>query len=174
MTKVCVGQFAGSHGVRGLVKLRSFTGDPAAVASYGVLTDEAGTRRFRLSLTGTAKDLFLARVEGITTPEQAKDLSGLRLYVERSALPETEDEDEFYHADLIGLRAETVDGAVLGTVSALYDFGAGDVLEIKADDGKAELLPFTKACVPVVDVGGGRVVIDPPAVIEAREEEGEP
>jgi len=182
MSKVCVGQFAGSHGVRGLVKLRSFTGDPKAVAEYGPLTDESGTRRFRVALTGANKDLWLARVEGISTREQAQALTGVRLYVERSALPETEDEDEFYHADLIGLRAETADGEPFGIVKALYDFGAGDMLEIRRESGVMELLPFTKACVPVVDVKGGRVVVDPPAVVEARpdgaddagEGEGEP
>ena len=170
-TKVCVGQFAGSHGVRGLVKLKSFTGDPAAVASYGPLSDERGGRLFRLSLQGMAKDLFLVRVEGIATREQAQELAGVRLYVDRSALPETEDEDEFYHADLIGLRAELADGSVYGTVKALYDFGAGDVLEIRTESGSLEMLPFTRACVPVVDVKGGRVVVDLPAVIEAREGE---
>ena len=171
-TKVCVGQFAGAHGVRGLVKVKSFTENPEAVASYGPLTDERGARSFRLSLQGAMKDLFLARVEGIATREQAQDLAGVRLYVDRSALPETEDEDEFYHADLIGLRAELSDGAVYGVVKALYDFGAGDVLEIRTESGSLEMLPFTKACVPVVDVKGGRVVVDLPAVIEAREGEG--
>ena len=170
-TKVCVGQFAGAHGVRGLVKVKSFTEDPEAVASYGPLTDERGARSFRLSLQGAMKDLFLARVDGIATREQAQDLAGVRLYVDRSALPETEDEDEFYHADLIGLRAELADGAVYGVVKALYDFGAGDVLEIRTESGSLEMLPFTKACVPVVDVKGGRVVVDLPAVIEAREGE---
>ena len=170
-TKVCVGQFAGAHGVRGLVKVKSFTEDPEAVASYGPLSDERGARRYTLTLQGTMKDLFLVRVDGIATREQAQELTGVRLYVDRSALPETEDEDEFYHADLIGLRAELADGAVYGVVKALYDFGAGDVLEIRTESGSLEMLPFTKACVPVVDVKGGRVVVDLPAVIEAREGE---
>ncbi|CAO3376558.1 ribosome maturation factor RimM [Azospirillum argentinense] len=172
-TKVCVGQFAGAHGVRGLVKVKSFTEDAQAVASYGPLSDERGARRFALTLQGTMKDLFLVRVDGIATREQAQELTGVRLYVDRSALPETEDEDEFYHADLIGLRAELADGTVWGTVKALYDFGAGDVLEIRTESGPLEMLPFTRACVPVVDVKGGRVVVDLPAVIEAREGEAE-
>lgn len=167
--RVCVGQFAGSHGVRGLVKLRSFTGDPAAVVTYGPLTDESGKRRFQVALQSTVKDLFLARVEGVTTREQAQELAGLRLYVDRAALPETEDEDEFYHADLIGLRAELADGTLFGTVKAVYDFGAGDVLEIRTESGALEMLPFSKACVPAVDVRGGRLTVDLPAVIEARE-----
>ncbi|HYD66582.1 ribosome maturation factor RimM [Azospirillum sp.] len=167
-TKVCVGQFAGSHGVRGLVKLKSFTDDPKAVASYGPLSDESGARRFRVTLQGSVKDLWLARVDGIATREEAQALAGVRLFVDRSALPETEDEDEFYHADLIGLRAETADGTPFGTVLALYDFGGGDVLEIRMPDGRTELLPFTKACVPVVDVKGGRVVVEPPDVVEVK------
>ncbi len=169
-SKICVGQFAGAHGVRGLVKLRSFTADPAAVAAYGPLADEAGGRRFRLSLQGAAKELLLARVDGIATREQAQALAGVRLYVERSALPETADEEEFYHADLIGLRAERTDGSPYGTVKALYDFGAGDMLEIQTESGALDLLPFTRACVPVVDVAGGRLVVAPPTVIEARGE----
>ncbi len=167
-SKLCVGQFAGSHGVRGLVKLRSFTEDPADVAAYGPLTDEAG-RSFRVTLQGKAKDLFLAKVEGVATREQAQALAGVRLHIERAVLPETGDDNSFYHADLIGLRAELADGSLYGTVKAIYDFGGGDVLEIRVGSGALEMLPFSKACVPVVDVRGGRVVVDLPAVIEARE-----
>lgn len=170
---VCIGQFAGSHGVRGLVKLRSFTADPAAVAGYGPLTDEHGQRRFAVALNGQVKDLWLARVEGITTREQAQALAGVRLYVDRTALPEPEDEDEFYHADLIGLPAETADGTRFGVVKAIYDFGAGDMLELQRPGGTLELLPFTRACVPVVDVKGGRLVVEPPAVVEARPDGGD-
>ncbi|PWC33445.1 ribosome maturation factor RimM [Azospirillum sp. TSO35-2] len=167
--RVCVGQFVGSHGVRGLVKLRSFTAEPADVAAYGPLSDDSGARRFTVALQGMVKDNFLAKVEGITTREQAQALAGVLLHVDRAALPENEDEDEFYHADLIGLRAELADGTLYGTVKAVYDFGAGDVLEIRIGTGALEMLPFSKACVPVVDVRGGRVVVDLPAVIEARE-----
>ncbi len=167
--KICVGQFAGSHGVRGLVKLRSFTAEPADIMAYGPLSDEAGARRFTVTLQGMVKDNFLAKVDGVTSREQAQALAGVRLYVDRNALPSTEDEDEFYHADLIGLRAELTDGTVYGTVKAIYDFGAGDVLEVRTAGGPLEMLPFSKACVPVVDVRGGRIVVDLPAVIEARE-----
>lgn len=172
-TRVCVGQFAGAHGVRGMVKLRSFTAEPAAVASYGPLTDETGHRTFRVALAGSAKDLWLARVEGVRSREEAQALAGVRLYIDRAALPAPADEDEFYHADLIGLPAERVDGGVYGRVKAIYDFGAGDVLEVLTEDGRLDLLPFTRACVPVVDVKGGRIVVDPPAVTEARAEDGE-
>lgn len=167
--KICVGQFAGSHGVRGLMKLRSFTAEPADIMTYGPLSDENGARRFTVTLQGMVKDNFLAKVDGVASREQAQALAGMRLYVDRDALPATEDEDEFYHADLIGLRAELADGTVYGTVKAIYDFGAGDVLEVRTADGPLEMLPFSKACVPVVDVRGGRIVVDLPAVIEARE-----
>ena len=168
-SKLCVGQFAGSHGVRGLVKLRSFTQDPADVAVYGPLVDDTGARLFRVTLQGKAKDLFLAKVEGVTTREQAQALAGVRLHVDRAALPETEDDDSFYHADLIGLRAERADGSLYGTVKAIYEFGGGDVLEIRVASGALEMLPFSKACVPVVDVRGGRLIVDLPTVVEARE-----
>lgn len=171
--RVCVGQITAAHGVRGMVKLRSFTTDPAAVAAYGALSDESGGRRFRVTLAGTAKDAFLARIEGVTTRNEAESLAGLRLFVDRSALPEPDDEEEFYHADLIGLRAERADGTLFGTVAAIHDFGAGDVVEIRTPDGAAETLPFTRAAVPVVDVAGGRLVVDPPAVVEARPEEAD-
>jgi len=161
--RVCVAQFVGSHGVHGRVKLKSFTGTPEAVFGYAPLTDEAGTRTFKLRMTGMGKDHFLAVVDGIKDRDAADALKGVRLYVERSRLPEPEDEDEFYHTDLIGLPAETAAGETFGTVKALYDFGAGDMVEIlHAGSGKTVFIPFTRACVPVVDVKGGRIVVDPP------------
>ncbi len=150
------------------MKLRSVPEDPEAVAAYGPLTDEGGARVFRMTLSGAAKDVQLARVEGITTREQAQALAGVRLYVDRAAFPDVVDEDEFYHADLLGLRAETAAGELFGIVKAVHEFGGGDVLEIQTESGVTELLPFTKACVPVVDVRGGRVLVEPPAVVEVR------
>ncbi|WP_035693712.1 ribosome maturation factor RimM [Azospirillum halopraeferens] len=168
--RICVGRFVGAHGVRGLVKLKSFTADPGAVAAYGPLSDATGARRFAVSLAGSNKGLWLARVGGIDSREQAESLAGVDVYVDRAALPEPADEDEFYHADLIGLAAVLADGTPFGTVKALYDHGAGDVLEVRTPGGGTELLPFTRACVPVVDVRGGRLVVDPPVVVEVRPE----
>lgn len=167
--RVCVGQIVGVHGVRGLVKLKSFTADPAAVVAYGVLSDETGTRRFQVALTGQAKGLFIARIDGVSDRNGAEALSGVKLFAPRSALPEP-DEEEFYYADLIGLRAETADGGVFGVVTAVHDFGAGDILELRRADGRTAHLPFTRLVVPVVDVGGGRVVIALPDEIEVRGE----
>ena len=159
--RVCVGQILGVHGVRGLVKLASFTADPQSLAAYGSVTDAEGTRRFDLELLSSQKGHWLARLKGIDDRDAAQALSGLRLYVDRERLP-TAEEDEFYHADLIGLSVEEPGGKVLGKVAAVHNFGAGDVLEIEAPSGERPLLPFTKAVVPVVDLPGRRIVVEVP------------
>ena len=169
---VCIGAVAGAHGVRGGVRIKPFTDDPQAVAAYGQVTDETGERRFDLQLTGTAKGVVLAKLSGVATRDAAEALKGLRLYVPRTALPPAE-ADEFYHADLIGLRVDLADGSLLGTVHALHDFGAGDLLEVKTVDGKLVLLPFTHAAVPVVDVAAGRLeVLPPPGTFDEGPEDG--
>ena len=160
--RICVGQILGAHGVRGLVKLASFTEDPEAVVHYGDLTDEAGARTFSVTLNGAAKGHFLARIQGVEDRDAAQALAGTRLFVDRSILPPP-DADEFYHADLIGLRAELPDGTALGTVSALHNFGAGDIIEIALPSGRRPLLPFDRTTVPEIDPAHGRIVVDPPA-----------
>lgn len=161
--RVCVAAVAGAHGVRGLVRLKAFTEVPEDCAAYGPLSNADGSRVFKVELLGRHKALLLARIEGIGDRDQAEALRGTRLYVDRAALPEPEDADEFYHADLIGLAAELRDGTVIGRVRAVYDFGAGDTLELAGTaDGKPLLVPFTLAVVPVVDLAGGRLVVDPP------------
>lgn len=167
--KVCIGVIAGPHGVNGLVRVKSFTADPEDVAGYGPVTDAAGARRFRIRLTGTARDMLIARIEGVKDRNAAEALRGVELYIDRDRLPEP-DEDEFYHADLIGLPARSTDGRELGTVAALYDYGAGDMIEIRLRAGGTELLPFNKMVVPEIDLDRGFVVIEPPAVTEARAE----
>jgi len=159
--RVCVGAIAGAHGVRGGVKIKSFTAEPANVAAYGPVWDEAGERRFTVKVTGSAgkPGLVRATLSGVTDRDQAEALRGVRLYVDRASLPKAGD-DDFYYADLIGLRVEDESGTALGQVRGVFDFGAGDVLEIARPDGKLVMLPFTKAAVPVVDVAGGRVVVD--------------
>jgi len=156
--RVCVGQILGAHGVRGLVKLASFTVEPQSMTAYGPLTDADGTRRFDLELLSAQKGHWLARLKGVEDRNAAQALSGLRLYVDRERLPAAE-EDEFYHADLIGLTVEEPDGKVLGKVAAVHNFGAGDVLEVEAQTGERPLLPFTKSVVPVVDLPGRRIVV---------------
>jgi 16S rRNA processing protein RimM len=163
LARICVAAVAGAHGVMGLVRLKSFTEVPEDCVAYGPLSNADGSRAFKVKLTGQVKDMLLARLEGVTDRNQAEAMRGTRLYVERSALPAPEDDDEFYHADLIGLSAVLRDGTVLGQVQAVYDFGAGDTLELTGTaDGKPLLVPFTLAVVPEVDIASGRLLVDPP------------
>ena len=159
--RVCVGVITGAHGVRGAVRLKSFTAAPEDVARYGPLEDERGERRFALRITGDAKGVLIAAISGIEDRDRAEALRGSRLYLPRSALPPPE-EEEYYHTDLIGLDAMLVDGTSLGTVRAVHDFGAGDTLEIARAKGTPVMVPFTRAVVPVVDLDLGRLIIDPP------------
>ena len=164
--RVCVGMITAAHGVRGLVRVKPFTEDPAAVTGYGPVTDADGARTFALDLLSAHKGQWIARLEGVTDRNQAEALRGTRLYVDRTALPPPE-EDEFYYVDLIGLAAVAVDGTALGRVRGVFDFGAGDVVEIALGDGGTLVVPFTRQAVPSVDIDGGRIVVDPPAVVAA-------
>ena len=158
---ILLGEIGRPHGVRGLVRVRSFTAEPMGLTAYGPLTDEKGERRFVLELL--AEDL--ARIEGVSDRDAAARLTGTKLYVPRDALPPPE-EDEFYLADLEGMQAVTEAGEPLGEVSAVEDHGAGIFLVL---DGPPErLIPFTKAAVPVVDVATRRIVVVPPAEIQAE------
>ena len=165
--RICVAQIGAAHGIRGEVRLRSFTEDPAAVASYGTLESEDGAQRFQIEALRPVKDHFVARLAGIGDRNAAAKLTNLKLYIPRDRLPPTEDADTFYQSDLIGLAAVTTDGAAFGTVKAIHNFGAGDIIEIAPADGGAPLmLPFTAAAVPTVDIEGNRIVVAPPALIE--------
>jgi 16S rRNA processing protein RimM len=153
----------GAHGVRGEVKLESFTEYADEIAAYGDLYDETGTRPFPLAEMRAGPKGILARFAGVTDRNAAEDLRGVRLYVPRSRLPRLREEDAYYQADLIGLAAELGDGSALGRVRAVQNFGAGDLLEIDVPGRKNTLLvPFTRAVVPTVDMTAGRVVIEPP------------
>lgn len=160
--KVCVGVIGGVHGVRGIVKVKSFTADPADVAAYGPLTDASGKRVFALRLLSMHKGQWLARLDGVDDRTAAEALRGTELFADRDRMPQPEP-DEFYHADLIGLAAVGTDGQAIGTVRAVHDFGAGDILEIARATGPALMVPFTRQAVPGIDLAGGRVVVDPPA-----------
>ncbi|QFU07808.1 Ribosome maturation factor RimM [Rhodobacteraceae bacterium THAF1] len=158
---VCVGQIAGSFGVRGDVRLKSFCAQPEAIAAYAPLVTDDG-RTFDVTLNGAIKNGFSARLSGVAKKEEGDALKGVRLYAPRERLPDPDD-DEFYHADLIGLDVVDTGGTIVGKVKAVIEQGAGDLLEIAAN-GQTEpvLLPFTQAFVPTVDLAGGRLVIDPP------------
>ena len=167
--RLLVGVFGAPHGVRGQIRLKSFTGVPEAIAGYGPLADAAGRRFVLTALRLLKDDMFVATLAGINQREAAVALNGIELFLPRAALPVAEDE-EFYHADLIGLRAEAGNGALLGVVRNVLNFGAGDILEISpAAGGEMLVLPFTRAVVPEIDVAGGRVVVVVPVEVEARE-----
>ena len=160
--RICVARIGAAHGVKGEVKLWSFTADPAAVADYGPLESEDGAQRFEIEALRPAKDHLVARLSGVRDRDAAQRLTNMRLFVARERLPPPPP-DEFYHADLIGLRAEGRDGAELATIVGIHDFGAGDLLELRPLGASSTvLMPFTAATVPVVDIAGGRIVIDPP------------
>jgi 16S rRNA processing protein RimM len=161
MNRVLVAQIGAAHGLRGEVRLRSFTAEPMAVKDYGALESEDGAQAFTIEALRPGKDALIARLAGIADRTAAERLRNVKLYLPRARLPAPEP-DEFYHADLIGLAAVATDGRALGTVVALQNFGAGDLIELERPDGATELLPFTKAVVPEVDVAGRRIVIDLP------------
>jgi 16S rRNA processing protein RimM len=169
--KICVARIGAAHGVRGAVKLWTFTEDPFAVKAYGSLLTKDGTRHFELTSAREAKDHLVVTFEGIATRDEAERLNGIELYVPREKLPAT-DEDEYYHADLVGLAAVTTAGEPLGRVMAIHNFGAGDIIEIAPPSGATMLLPFSNAVVPTVDIAGGRVVIALPEEIEGDEPGG--
>jgi 16S rRNA processing protein RimM len=156
--RVLLGVVAAPHGVRGLVRIKSFTDEPMKMAAYGPLSDEAGKKEYRVEALSAVRGAVLARIEGVADRTAAEALRGLRLYVERSALPAA-GEREWYEADLIGLAAVGRDGRDWGKVVAFHDFGAGSVMEVSA----GLMLPFTDEVVPEIDVEGGKVVIEPPA-----------
>jgi 16S rRNA processing protein RimM len=162
---ICVARIGAAHGVRGAVKLWTFTEDPFAVKEYGPLTTKDGARQFEVTHVREARDHLVATLKGIATREDAERLNGLELYIAREKLPETDD-DEYYHADLIGLAAVNAANEPLGRVTAIHNFGAGDIIEIAPTHGATMLLPFTNAVVPTVDLAGGRVVIELPPEIE--------
>lgn len=170
-TRICVAKFGAAHGVRGEIRLWPYTEEPLAVTSYGPLETRDGTRRFEIEAARAGKDHLVARIKGVSTRNDAERLNGLELYVAREKLPPTDD-DEFYHADLIGLAAVTADEALLGRIIAVHNFGAGDIIEIAADKGgDSLLLPFSNAVVPTVDLKAGRATVILPAEVEGDDRE---
>ena len=159
--QICIARIGAPHGVRGAVKLWTFTEDPFAVQSYGPLRTKDGARSFEVATARAAKGHLVVTLKGIATREDAERLNGIELYIAREKLPAT-DEYEYYHADLIGLAAVTSANEPLGRVTAIHNFGAGDIIEIAPPQGATMLLPFTNAVVPSVDLKAGRVVIELP------------
>jgi 16S rRNA processing protein RimM len=165
--RICVARIGAAHGVRGEVKLWSFTEDPAAVAHYGPLETQDGTRCFEIEALRAAKDHFVARIAGVNDRDAAEKLRNIELYIPRARLPKIEEADTFYHADLVGLDAVAPDGTRVGTVHALHNFGAGDIIEIApAGGGDPLMLPFNETTVPKIDVAARQIVVVPPAETE--------
>ena len=164
--RLLLGVVIGAQGIRGEVKVKTFTGDPEAIGDYGPLSDAKAERQFKLKVRRVAAgknkagDVVIAAIQGIADRNAAEALKGTELYVSRDALPEAED-GEFYYADLVGLQAVTAEGRVLGEVVAAHNFGAGDMLEVKPEGGASAMVPFTDEAVPEVDIDGGRVIVDP-------------
>lgn len=182
---VLMGAIIGAHGIKGEVKVKSFASTPAAIAAYGALEDARG-RSFDLALVGKAsprknlgnkggagQDILIVRVKGVSDRNAAEALKGVELFVARDRLPQIADADEFYLADLIGLTAQDRAGKVLGRVSAVENYGAGDVISIEGGPQGAFDVAFTRALVPVVDVAGGRIELDLPTDFFVNPE-GEP
>jgi len=161
-TRICVGAFAGAFGVKGEVRLKSFTAAPEAIAGYGPLWTEDGARSFTIEITRPVKNGFAAWIDGVVSKEAADALRGTKLFADRDALPSLPD-DEYYHADLIGLAVHDTGGRLLGRVTAVHNHGAGDLLEVSGDGlTSPALLPFTQTAAPTVDLAAGRIVVDPP------------
>ena len=171
---VCVGVVTKPKGVRGAVRVKSFTAAPGDLTAYGPLHDGPGGPTITLEPREMQGDMIVARIAGVANRDAAEALRGKRLYVPRAALPEA-GEGEYYHADLVGLAVELADGARFGTVKALHDFGAGGILEVTRQGGDTVMLPFTRDAVPEVDIAGGRIVVDPPdeTFAEPAAEDGE-
>ncbi|TMM52945.1 ribosome maturation factor RimM [Sulfitobacter sabulilitoris] len=160
--KVCVGAIGGSYGVRGELRIKSFCAVPEDIETYSPLSTEDGTQSFALALIRPIKNGFAARIASVTTKEQADALKGVQLFADRDQLPSLPD-DEYYHADLIGLRVFDTGGTELGTVKSVQNHGAADLLEVQIPDSSTTVfLPFTVAAVPTVDLATGRIVADPP------------
>ncbi|WP_245293128.1 ribosome maturation factor RimM [Mongoliimonas terrestris] len=160
---VLLAEIGAAHGVRGEVRVKAFTADPQAIADYGPLVDDRGRRYVVTALRPLKDDMLVVRFEGVPDRTAAERLTRTKLYVDRAALPEPDDEDEFYHADLVGLDVVSVDGTPIGSVVAVANFGADDLLEVARPGLRSIYLPFSKAVVPTVDLTARRVLVDPPA-----------
>jgi 16S rRNA processing protein RimM len=168
--RILLGEITGAHGIRGDVLVRSYAETPEAVAAYGPLTDASGKKSYSLRIVRVTSKGIVARVAGVDDRNAAEPLRGTKLYVDRAKLPPT-NEAEFYHTDLIGLRAISADGEALGTIVSVQNFGAGDLLELKPLEGATEFIPFEDRFVPSVDLEAGVLLINHPVVTAGNEDD---
>lgn len=170
--RILLGRIAGAHGIKGQVLIKTFTSEPEGIADYGALEDSSGRRTFNIEVERVTPKGVIGRVNGIADRTQAEALKGIDLYVQRDRLPAPE-EGEFYYEDLKGLEAVDAAGSVIGTVTAVVNYGAGDILEIRASQGgNAKLVPFTAACVGEVDIAKGRISVTLPEEVDAGDAQG--
>ncbi|MCY3878204.1 MAG: ribosome maturation factor RimM [Rhodobacteraceae bacterium] len=155
---ICVGTILGAFGVSGQVRLRSHCEIPEAIADYGTLSTQDNARHFDIRIFGNRKNFLIAEVKNLQSREEAEQLKGTRLFADRARFPET-GEDEFYHADIIGLSVYDQFGSHRGEIRSVENYGAGDLLEIESANG-TELIPFTREAVPDIDIGQGRAVVE--------------
>lgn len=168
-----MGRIGRAHGVAGQVRIKAFTDDPLSIGAYGPLFD-AGGRRYEIVDFRAGKDVVIARLAGIGDRTAAENLNGTDLYIDRNRLPAADDADTFYHADLVGLETRDVNGAAIGRVVAVHDFGAGDMLEVAADGRASFMVPFTAGCVPHVVIADGYVTLSSECVEATEDSEDGP
>lgn len=163
---ILIAKIERAHGIRGAVLIRSFAQDPLDFLSYTLLDEHH--KPVDIEIIGTVKDRFICQFKGMTTRTEAEKLKGMNLYTPKDELPDLDD-DEFYHTDLIGLKAETKEGVVLGTIEAVQNFGAGDLLVLKTEKGE-ELIPFIKDYVLDVSKVNGKVILELPSWVDTEKE----
>lgn len=170
--RLLMGRIGAAHGVRGEVRIQSFTAEPLALKDYGPLLTNRPGLVIEIEAARATTNVLVARLKGVTDRNAAERLNGVELYVERDRLPATDDEDDFYHSDLIGLEARLGDGTVLGTVIAIPNFGASDLIEVRnGQSGDTFLYPFTRAVVPEIRIEDGYLVVEVPVDADPGEEE---
>lgn len=169
--QVCLGKIVGVHGIKGEVKIKSYTAVDKDIASYGELTDKLNKQHFILKVTGHSKELLRAKIKGIEDRTKAETLIGTELYAPRTVLPELATEEVFYEADLVGLKVLDEQKNDVAKVIGFYNFGAGDILEIKLKSGKSEMLPFNKGYVPEINLDEGYIIVASTGMIFLEDEE---
>ncbi|KQN73698.1 MULTISPECIES: ribosome maturation factor RimM [unclassified Devosia] len=169
---ILMGKIGAAHGIKGEVRIATFTGDPEAIASYGPLDTDRPGLTVTIETARLSKTVLIARLKGVRDRTEAEKLNGVSLFIDRDRLPEPDDEDDFYHADLIDLDARLESGVSIGAVSALLNYGAGDLIEVTDPrSGDTFLYPFTKAVVPTINIAAGFLIISPPLDAEPGEEQ---
>ncbi|MBL6772460.1 MAG: 16S rRNA processing protein RimM [Alphaproteobacteria bacterium] len=167
-----IGVITSPHGVRGTVKVRSFTEDPDAFVDYGDVTTLDGSRTFDIAIVGDAKGTLLCEIDGVNDRDGAEALRGVELYILRDDLPDDLDDDEFYTSDLLGLETRNADGDVTGSIRGINDHGAGDIVDVIHQDGKVRSYEFSASNFPEIQLSDGYVVLSPPAEVTAQDEQG--